>query len=65
MLAIGLVVDDAIIVLENLHRRRELGEPPLLAAITGTREIGFAAIATTLTLISVFVHGRVVRELLT
>src|SRR5690606_24449378 len=55
VLAIGLVVDDAIVVLENIHRRAELGEPPLVAAITGSREIGFAVIATTLTLISVFV----------
>ncbi len=50
VLAIGLVVDDAIVVLENVHRRHELGEPTLVAAITGTREIGFAVIATTLTL---------------
>ncbi len=50
VLAIGLVVDDAIVVLENVHRRTELGEPSLVAAITGTREIGFAVIATTLTL---------------
>jgi multidrug efflux pump len=41
VLAIGLVVDDAIVVLENVHRRTELGEPPLVAADTGTREIGF------------------------
>src|SRR5690606_27731893 len=45
VLAIGLVVDDAIVVLENVHRRTELGEPPLVAAITGSREIGFAVIA--------------------
>jgi multidrug efflux pump len=70
VLAIGLVVDDAIVVLENAHRRHELGEPRLVAAITGTREIGFAVIATTLTLISVFVPisflpgdlGRLFRE---
>jgi multidrug efflux pump len=70
VLAIGLVVDDAIVVLENVHRRHELGEPRLLAAITGSREIGFAVIATTLTLISVFVPisflpgdlGRLFRE---
>ncbi len=55
VLAIGLVVDDAIVVLENVHRRTELGEPSLVAAITGTQEIGFAVIATTLTLVSVFV----------
>jgi len=70
VLAIGLVVDDAIVVLENVHRRTELGEKPLVAAITGTREIGFAVIATTLTLVSVFVPisflpgdlGRLFRE---
>ncbi len=70
VLAIGLVVDDAIVVLENIHRRHELGEPSLVAAITGSREIGFAVIATTLTLISVFVPisflpgdlGRLFRE---
>src|SRR5690606_17608777 len=54
VLAIGLVVDDAIVVLENIARRIELGEPSLLAAIDGTREIGFAVIATTLVLIAVF-----------
>src|SRR6185503_4893670 len=70
VLAIGLVVDDAIVVLENVHRRTELGEPSLVAAITGTQEIGFAVIATTLTLVSVFVPisflpgdiGRLFRE---
>ena len=55
VLAIGLVVDDAIIVLENIHRRIELGEPPLLASLDGAREIGFAVIATTLVLVAVFV----------
>lgn len=55
VLAIGLVVDDAIVVLENVVRRMELGEPPLLAAIEGSREIGFAVIATTAVLVAVFV----------
>ena len=55
VLAIGLVVDDAIVVLENIVRRQEQGQPPLLAAIDGSREIGFAVIATTVVLISVFV----------
>lgn len=55
VLAIGLVVDDAIVVLENISRRIEMGEPPLLAAYRGAREVGFAVIATTLVLISVFV----------
>ncbi len=55
VLAIGLVVDDAIVVLENISRRIEEGEPPLLAAYYGTRQVGFAVIATTLVLIAVFV----------
>jgi len=54
VLAIGLVVDDAIVVLENISRRIEKGEPPLTAAYKGTRQVGFAVIATTLVLISVF-----------
>jgi len=70
VLAIGLVVDDAIVVLENIFRRIELGQPPLIAALDGSREIGFAVIATTLVLVSVFVPisflpgaiGRLFRE---
>lgn len=54
VLAIGLVVDDAIVVLENIVRRIEMGEPALLASVDGSREIGFAVIATTLVLIAVF-----------
>jgi multidrug efflux pump len=53
VLAIGLVVDDAIVVLENIVRRIEAKEPTLLAAVNGSREIGFAVIATTLVLIAV------------
>jgi multidrug efflux pump len=56
VMAIGLVVDDAIVVLENIHRRiEELGETPLVAAFRGTRQVGFAVVATTLVLIAVFV----------
>ncbi|MGH8189529.1 MAG: efflux RND transporter permease subunit, partial [Steroidobacteraceae bacterium] len=55
VLAIGLVVDDAIVVLENIVRRIELGQPALLAAVDGSREIGFAVIATTAVLVAVFV----------
>jgi multidrug efflux pump len=55
VLAIGLVVDDAIVVLENIYRRIEQGMPPLLAALEGSKEIGFAVVATTLVLVAVFV----------
>ncbi len=55
VLAIGLVVDDAIVVLENIVRRIENGEPAVLASIDGSREIGFAVIATTLVLMAVFI----------
>ncbi|MBN2646795.1 MAG: efflux RND transporter permease subunit [Thiotrichales bacterium] len=54
VLAIGLVVDDAIVVLENIQRHLAQGHPPLAAAYLGTRQVGFAVIATTLVLISVF-----------
>ena len=56
VLAIGLVVDDAIVVLENIHRRMEqYGETRLVAAFRGTRQVGFAVIATTVVLVAVFV----------
>ncbi|MCC7251642.1 efflux RND transporter permease subunit, partial [Hyphomicrobium sp.] len=54
VLAIGLVVDDAIVVLENIYRHIEHGMKPVEAAIKGTREIGFAVIAMTLTLAAVY-----------
>ena len=54
VLAIGLVVDDAIVVLENIYRHIEDGMAPVAAAIRGTREIGFAVIAMTLTLAAVY-----------
>lgn len=56
VLAIGLIVDDAIVVLENIHRRmEELGETPLVAAYNGTRQVGFAVVATTMVLMAVFI----------
>jgi multidrug efflux pump len=55
VLAIGLVVDDAIVVLENIHHRIEQGEPPLTAAFLGARQVGFAVIATTVVVCAVFV----------
>ena len=71
VLSIGLVVDDAIVVLENCQRRIDLGEPRLVAARRGTRQVAFAVIATTAVLIAVFVpvaflegnNGRLFREL--
>ncbi|MEE8258820.1 MAG: efflux RND transporter permease subunit, partial [Sphingomonadales bacterium] len=54
VLTIGLVVDDSIVVLENCYRRVENGEPALLAAYRGTRQVSFAVIATTVVLISIF-----------
>ncbi|AQS37365.1 cation/multidrug efflux pump [Shewanella psychrophila] len=54
ILSIGLVVDDAIVVVENIFHHIEKGEPPLLAAYKGTREVGFAVVATTAVLVMVF-----------
>jgi len=70
VLAIGLVIDDAIIMLENIYRRQELGEEQQTAAIRGAREIGFPVLATTATLIAIFIPlafmrgdiGRLFRE---
>ncbi len=55
VLAIGLVVDDAIVMLENIFRHVENGMSPIKAAFVGSREVGFAVIATTLTLVAVYV----------
>nr|MDQ2694644.1 efflux RND transporter permease subunit [Pseudomonadota bacterium] len=70
ILAIGLVVDDAIVVLENAQRRVDRGEPPLAAAFLGTRQVTFAVLATSAVLIAVYVPlsllggdvGRLFRE---
>ena len=71
VLCIGLVVDDAIVVLENVQRRADLGEPALVAARRGTTQVAFAVIATTAVLVAVFLPvgfmegntGRLFREL--
>ncbi|SLN37484.1 Multidrug resistance protein MexB [Roseovarius albus] len=55
LLAIGLVVDDAIVVLENIQRRIEQGDTPIVASLRGARQVTFAVIATTVTLVAVFV----------
>lgn len=54
VLAIGLVVDDSIVVLENVQRRVDMGEPATVAALRGTRQVAFAVIATSAVLITVF-----------
>jgi multidrug efflux pump len=54
VLCIGFVVDDAIVVIENIVRHMERGEPPMAAALTGVREIGFTVISITLSLVAVF-----------
>ncbi len=54
-LSIGILIDDAIVVLENIYRHMEEGKSPYKAAIEGAREIGFAVVATTLSLVCVFV----------
>ncbi len=54
VLAIGLVVDDAIVMLENIYRHIEEGLPPFQAAIKGAREVGFAIVAMTMTLVAVY-----------
>lgn len=55
VLAVGLVVDDAIVMLENIYRHLARGSSPIQAAIDGSREIGFAVVATTVSLVAVFV----------
>lgn len=70
VLAIGLVVDDAIVVLENIYTKIEAGEPPMEAALKGAKEIFFAVLSTTVALAAVFLPviflqgltGRLFRE---
>ena len=70
ILSIGFVVDDAIVMLENIVRHLEMGEAPLLAAMNGSKEIGFTIVSMTLSLAAVFIPvlfmsgilGRLFRE---
>ncbi len=69
-IATGFVVDDAIVVIENVTRYREMGETPLQAALTGTREIAFTVLSMSVSLVAVFIPillmggmvGRLFRE---
>ncbi|TAN43693.1 MAG: efflux RND transporter permease subunit [Nitrospirae bacterium] len=53
-LSIGILIDDAIIVIENIHRHIEAGKGPMEAASTATKEIGLAVMATTLAIVAIF-----------
>jgi len=69
-LAVGFVVDDAIVMLENIVRHMEMGKPPMQAALDGSAEIGFTILSMTLSLVAVFIPllfmsgivGRLFRE---
>jgi HAE1 family hydrophobic/amphiphilic exporter-1 len=69
-LVVGLVVDDAVVMLENIVRHMEMGEPPLQAALNGSKEIGFTILSMTISLVAVFIPilfmggilGRLFRE---
>jgi multidrug efflux pump len=69
-IAVGFVIDDAIVVIENIHRHAERGVPPQRAALEGAREVGFTVVSMTTSLIAVFIPvlfmsgviGRLFRE---
>lgn len=69
-LSVGFVVDDAIVMLENIVRHVEMGKPPMEAAVTGAREVGFTIVSMTFSLVAVFlpvlflggIVGRLLRE---
>ncbi|MCI4680996.1 efflux RND transporter permease subunit, partial [Rhodoblastus acidophilus] len=67
ILATGLVVDDAIVVLENISRHIENGQPPMKAAFLGAKEVGFTLLSMNVSLVAVFVSilfmGGIVRNL--
>jgi len=60
--AIGMLVDNAVVVLENIYRRHSMGEPPFTAAVKGTQEVWGAVVASTLTTIAVFLPVVFVQE---
>src|SRR5204862_7977542 len=70
ILSVGFVVDDAIVMLENIVRHMEMGEKPLVAALNGSKEIGFTIVSMTLSLAAVFIPvlfmggilGRLIKE---
>ncbi len=54
-ISVGFVVDDAIVMIENIYRRRERGEPPMEAALDGARQIGFTVMSISISLVAVFI----------
>jgi HAE1 family hydrophobic/amphiphilic exporter-1 len=60
-LSIGILIDDAIVVIENIHRHLEMGKPPFIAARDATSEIGLAVLATTFSIVAVFVPVAVMK----
>ncbi len=63
-LSIGILVDDAIVVIENIHRHLEMGKPPMRAAADATSEIGLAVLATTFSIVAVFVPVAVMKGII-
>ncbi|HDS30708.1 MAG TPA: efflux RND transporter permease subunit, partial [Firmicutes bacterium] len=63
-LSVGMLIDDAIVVLENIYRHNEKGEPSMEAARKGAKEIGFAVLATTLCIVAVFIPVAFMRGLI-
>src|SRR5436853_1132366 len=69
-IAVGFIIDDAVVMVENINRHIENGTPALQAALTGSREIGFTIVSMTLSLVAVFIPlllmggliGRLFRE---
>ncbi len=55
IVSVGFVVDDAIVMIENIHRRLDAGEPPLRAAMVGSREIGFTVVSISVSLVAAFI----------
>jgi hydrophobic/amphiphilic exporter-1 (mainly G- bacteria), HAE1 family len=63
-LSIGILIDDAIVVIENIHRHLEMGKPPMQAAREASNEIGLAVLATTFSIVAVFVPVAVMKGLI-
>jgi hydrophobic/amphiphilic exporter-1 (mainly G- bacteria), HAE1 family len=63
-LSIGILIDDAIVVIENIHRHLEMGKPPMQAAREATAEIGLAVLATTFAIVAVFVPVAIMKGII-